>query len=163
MFGPPLLFGPFFLQLLPLPLALQLLFPLLGVQFFRGAGVFPEAHGIRELVGKRYRTPIEVVVEFVLVLDVDHSLPVHDLIGESRHGGPPRGSGCVGDRPPPQMPGDRGSFTSETIDSLTQRIEFGFRRTYDRNQRGGWAGPFVGMLCRRQIRWTAAAVHAPAV
>ena len=86
MFDPPLLFGPFFLQLLPLPLALQCLFPLLDVQLFR------------ELAGKRYRTPIAVVVEFILVLDVDHSLPVHDLIGESRPGGPPRESGCVSDR-----------------------------------------------------------------
>jgi len=55
----------------------------------------------------------------------------------------------------PQVPANWGSFTSETIDSLSQRIEFGFRRTDDRNQRGGSAGPFVGMLCRRQIRWTA--------
>ena len=45
MFGPPLLFGPFFLQLLPLPLTLQCLFPLLDVQFFRAAaavGTLPE-------------------------------------------------------------------------------------------------------------------------
>ena len=57
------------------------------------------------------------------------------------------------------MPGDRGSFTSETIDSLTKRIECGFRRTYDRNQHGGSAGPLLGMLCRQQIRWTAATVQ----
>lgn len=87
VFSPPLLFGPFFLQLLPLPLALQCLFPLLDIQFFRGARVFPEAQGFCELAGKRYRTPIALVVEFVLVLDVDHSFPVLDLIGESRHRG----------------------------------------------------------------------------
>lgn len=99
VFGTALLFGPFFLQLLPLPLALQCLFPLLDIQFFCGAGVLPETQGFCELAGKCYRTPITVVVELVFGLNVDDPLPVLDLIGESRHCGPPRGSGCVGDRP----------------------------------------------------------------
>ena len=64
---------------------------------------------------------------------------------------------------PPQMPETGRSFTSETIDSLSQRIECGFRLAYDRNQRGGSAGRSVGMPWRRQIRWTAAAVQRPAV